>query len=263
MWDAASLGDFLFDPRADIPGTRMGFAGVKDDAERANLVAYLATLGGTGAPAPAAPAPGAAPPPAPAPGPVTVAPMAPAPAAAPTPPPPMAPQLAQAAPPAAPAPSPAPAPAPAPAPQVAQAPPPAVPAPGGPAPSGAVPEGGDAELIAAIGAADVAAGQAFSARCAACHTFDAAGANRVGPGLYGIVGRVIGSHPGYTYSPAMAALGTASATWTYEKLDAFLTNPRGDVPGTKMGFGGIPSPADRANLIAYLRSLAETPAPLQ
>jgi cytochrome c len=158
----------------------------------------------------------------------------------------MAPQVAQATPPAAPAPAPAPAPEP------------AAPAAGAPAAGGV-----NAELRAAIGAADVAAGQTLSARCAACHTFDPSGTNRVGPGLYEVVGRVIGSHAGYTYSPAFAALATAGETWTYEKLDAFLTNPRGDIPGTKMGFGGIPAPADRANLIAYLRSLAATPAPLE
>jgi cytochrome c len=176
----------------------------------------------------------------------------------------MAPQIAANVPSPAPA-APAPAPAPAPDGQVAQAPaapPPGEPAPAGPAPS-APPAGGNAELIAAIGAGDVAAGQTISARCVACHTFDAAGANRVGPGLYGVVGRVIGTHPSYSYSPAMAALGAQGATWTYEKLDAFLTNPRGDVPGTKMGFGGLPNAADRANLIAYLRAQAATPAPLQ
>lgn len=225
-WDAARLGDFLYDPRADIPGTKMGFAGVKDDTERANLVAYLATLGGTAGGGGAAPAPA----PEPAPGPVTAAPEAPA------APPPLAPQVAQASPPAAPAPAPA--------------------APEAPAPA----DGGG--IGAAIAAADVAAGQTFAARCAGCHSMDASGANRVGPGLYDVVDRVIGAHPGYNYSPAMAALGTAGETWTYERLDEFLLNPRGDVPGTKMGFAGVPDAGDRANLIAYLRSLSADPAPL-
>jgi cytochrome c len=95
---------------------------------------------------------------------------------------------------------------------------------------------------------NAAAGQAVFARCAACHAVTA-GTNRLGPSLFGIVGRKSGTAAGFAYSPAMK---NAKITWTAGRLDAFLTRPSATVPGTKMTFAGIPSAADRANLIAYL-----------
>jgi cytochrome c len=95
---------------------------------------------------------------------------------------------------------------------------------------------------------NAAAGQAVFARCAACHAVTA-GTNRLGPSLFGIIGRKAGTTAGFAYSPAMK---NAKITWTASRLDAFLTRPSAAVPGTKMTFAGIPSAADRANLIAYL-----------
>ena len=259
-WTVDRLGAFLLAPRTDIPGTKMGFAGIPDDAERANVVAYLHSLSAN---------------PVPLEGGAAAAPAAPQSAQAPAAP---APEPAPAAPaaPATPTPTPAPAtPAPAPATPAPVTPAPATPAPATPAPAPAAPAtpaptpmatpaapaaGG---IATALAAADVAAGEAFSRRCAACHSFGAGEPNRVGPNLYDIVGRVIGGHEGYSYSDAFVALKTAGETWTYEKLDAFLTNPRADIPGTKMSFAGIPAEGDRHNLIAYLRTLSATPAPLQ
>jgi cytochrome c len=110
-----------------------------------------------------------------------------------------------------------------------------------------------------LASADAAKGQAVAKACAACHDFTDGGPNKVGPGLYGIVGRNHASHEGFTYSDAMAA--KKGEVWTYEALNEFIKNPKAAIPGTKMGFGGIKKDKDRADLLAYLGSLAATPVP--
>ena len=97
-------------------------------------------------------------------------------------------------------------------------------------------------------AGDAVAGKVVFARCMACHSV-AAGQNKLGPTLAGVIGRKAGTVAGFAYSPAMKA---APINWTPDKLDAYLTAPRAVVPGTKMIFAGMPKPADRANVIAYL-----------
>ena len=105
-----------------------------------------------------------------------------------------------------------------------------------------------------LSAADVAAGQKVFKKCFTCHTVNAGGPNRVGPNLFDIVGREIGTHEGYRYSSAMAGMG---GTWTVAALDAYLTKPKDFVPGTKMKFSGLKKEQDRINLIAYLATLTE------
>ncbi|WP_375198042.1 c-type cytochrome [Sphingobium sp.] len=95
---------------------------------------------------------------------------------------------------------------------------------------------------------DAARGKAVFARCMACHTVDP-GVNRLGPSLAGVVGRTSGTVPGFAYSPAMK---NAKIRWDTKSLDAYLAKPIANMPGTKMVFAGLPNPADRANLIAYL-----------
>jgi cytochrome c len=102
--------------------------------------------------------------------------------------------------------------------------------------------------------ADVAAGQAVTQKCASCHMFDPAGTNNIGPGLYGVVGRLPGSHAGYSYDSAMQDFASKNKAWTYDLLYQFLKNPQGFMPNTKMTFVGLSSPQDRINVIAYLRS---------
>ena len=107
--------------------------------------------------------------------------------------------------------------------------------------------------------ADPAKGQALTKVCATCHSFEKGAAAKVGPDLYGVVGRAKGSDAGFSYSDAMKAKG---GDWTFDDLDSFITSPKTFVSGTKMGFGGEPDAGKRADIIAYLRTLSDAPVPL-
>jgi cytochrome c len=107
--------------------------------------------------------------------------------------------------------------------------------------------------------ADVKRGENSAKKCQACHTFNKGGRNLVGPNLWGVIGRPRASEAGFNYSAAMKGKG---GNWTIDDLNQFITNPRGFVPGTNMTFAGIPRGTERADLIAYLNSLSDNPAPL-
>ena len=115
-------------------------------------------------------------------------------------------------------------------------------------------------VLPLLAAADPAAGEKVAKKCSSCHTFEAGGANRIGPNLWDTVNRPIGSVAGFGYSAGLA--GRAETAWTYEELDLFLANPKGYAPDTKMNFAGLKKVKDRAALIAYMRSLSDAPAAL-
>lgn len=110
-----------------------------------------------------------------------------------------------------------------------------------------------------LASADASAGERAFRRCAACHTVEKGGANKIGPNLYNVVGGEKAAISDFAYSDAIKAMG---GEWTYADLNAFLAKPKDFLPGTKMNFNGISNVGDRANIIAYLRSFSDTPAPL-
>jgi cytochrome c len=102
-------------------------------------------------------------------------------------------------------------------------------------------------------------GQAIFKRCLQCHTSENGGPNRVGPNLWGIIGRKVATAPGFSYSDAMKAKG---GDWSFEQLATYLHDPKAAVPGNKMAFIGIKDDAELADLLVYLRKLADSPPAL-
>ena len=113
-----------------------------------------------------------------------------------------------------------------------------------------------AQLLAT---ADPKRGEDSAKVCQACHTFEKGGPTKVGPNLWGVVGRPRASMTGFDYSGGMKTMG---GTWTVEDLNTFLAHPQATVQGTKMTFQGLPRPQVRADVIDYLNTLSDNPQPL-
>jgi cytochrome c len=117
----------------------------------------------------------------------------------------------------------------------------------------------DEPIETLLAKADPQKGANSARKCLVCHTFEKGGPNKVGPDLYGVVGRPRGSHPDFAYSTAMKS---KPGEWTFEDLNKFLANPRAFIPGTSMAFIGLNRPSERGNVIAYLNTLSDNPKPL-
>lgn len=132
-----------------------------------------------------------------------------------------------------------------------------------PEPEGTETAGG-AEPVAAVplsvllASANAEAGAAVARRCQSCHNFEEGAGNRTGPELWAVVGRQIGTEPGYNYSAALAEKSAQGLDWTYEELDHFLAAPQAYAPGTRMNLA-VSDAEDRADLLAYLQTLSDSP----
>ena len=115
-------------------------------------------------------------------------------------------------------------------------------------------------ILAMIATADAAKGEKIAKACAACHTFNKGGAAGVGPNLYGVVGGPKDHMAGYAYSGALLEVG--GPTWTYAEMNKFFWKPKAYAKNTKMAYAGLKKPEDRAALIAWLRTQADSPAAL-
>jgi cytochrome c len=126
-----------------------------------------------------------------------------------------------------------------------------------------VPEEVQVDIGTLLAAANVQQGEASAKKCAGCHNFAEGAGNKQGPELFGVVARPIASLAGFSYSEAL--LAHSADVWSYDNLDHFLLAPKGFAPGTKMNFGGLKNPEERANVIAYLASITPSapafPAP--
>ena len=120
---------------------------------------------------------------------------------------------------------------------------------------------GSAEMsvLDMLASADLDAGKKAFKKCASCHSVDKGGEHKVGPNLWGTLGRDAGSAAGFKFSGALTDLGIA---WDFESLDGFLTDPKGFAPGTKMSFKGVKKPEARAALILYLNAQSDSPVAL-
>ncbi len=127
------------------------------------------------------------------------------------------------------------------------------------APGGAAATPAEQPIANLLASASAQQGAQTAKVCETCHNFGKGQGDKIGPDLYGIVGRPVASEPGFNYSAALKAMG---GTWTFDALNKWLNNPRNDVPGTLMTFAGLTSEKQRADIIDYLNSNSDSPLPL-
>ena len=115
------------------------------------------------------------------------------------------------------------------------------------------------EISSLLSLGDVTHGEKVFKKCAACHSINKDGRNKIGPKLYNVVGKAIGATSDYKYSKALISY---SKTWTFEELNGFLIKPAKWIKGNKMGFAGLKNDKDRASVILYLNQNSDNPQPL-
>ena len=119
---------------------------------------------------------------------------------------------------------------------------------------------GTENIMALFASASAADGAKIFSKCKACHSIAKGGGNKIGPALWGVLGRKAGSLSDYKYSKAMIAYGKP---WSFEEMDGFLAKPKEWIKGTKMSYAGLKSAKDRASLILYMNENTDSPLPLQ
>ena len=115
-------------------------------------------------------------------------------------------------------------------------------------------------IVALFAATSATDGEKIFKKCAACHSIDQGGANKIGPALWGVLGRQAGSISNYKYSKAMVTYGK---TWSFEEMNGFLIKPKDWIKGTKMSFAGLKNAKDRAAVILYMNENSSNPLPIQ
>ena len=115
------------------------------------------------------------------------------------------------------------------------------------------------DIVAIMALGDVASGEKIFKKCAACHSINKGGKNKIGPALYNVVGRAVGGVSDYKYSKALASYGKE---WTFEELNGFLQKPASYLKGTKMSYAGLRKEKDRASIIKYLNKNSDSPKQL-
>ncbi|MDC0052097.1 cytochrome c family protein [bacterium] len=117
----------------------------------------------------------------------------------------------------------------------------------------------DVSIMTLFASTSAAEGEKVFKKCAACHSIAQGGANKIGPALWGVIGRNAGSVPDYKYSKAMSAHGKP---WTFDEMNGFLIKPKDWIKGTKMSFAGLKNEKERAAVILYMNKNTDNPLPL-
>ena len=145
------------------------------------------------------------------------------------------------------------------APQLLKTPGYALPTSAGPTAEAAAPAPAKQEpLPVLLAKADEKKGEQYAKVCTACHNFDKGAGPKVGPPLWGVVGRPVASVAGFSYSDALKKVG---GDWNYDKLNEMIESPKAEAPGTKMAFPGEADAQKRADILAYLQTLSDSPVP--
>ena len=119
---------------------------------------------------------------------------------------------------------------------------------------------GSGDIMALLASASTSDGKKVFKKCAACHSISKGGGNKIGPALWGVLGRQAGAISDYKYSKAMVAYGKS---WSFEEMAGFLTKPKDWIKGTKMSFAGLKKASERAAVIIYLNKNTDNPLPLK